>query len=230
MSTITGERNSDKWKALYKIAGTATIVMLILIPIQIAVFSVSPIPSSVEEWYALFQSNWLLGLLHQDALYIINNIIVALMYLAFYTSLKSTNESLMTLALLLGFLGISAYFSSSTSLEMFELSKLYDAATLQSEKDMLLIAGQALVAQWQGTAFTIYYILNGIALTLIALVMLKAPVYGKRTAIIGIAAGLFMMIPSTFGTIGLIFSLLSLIPWYIFAALSAKKFFAFARK
>ena len=230
MNTITVDIDPNKWKTLYKIAGSAAIVMLILIPIQIVVFSVSPIPSSVGEWYALFQSNWILGLLHQDALYIINNIIVAVMYLAFYTSLKSTDESLMTLALLLGFLGICAYFSSSQALEMLELSRLYNTATLQSEKDMLLIAGQYVVAQWQGTAFTIYYILNGIALTLIALVMLKSSIYSKRTAVIGLASGLFMMIPSTFGTVGLIFSLLSLIPWYIFAILSAKKFFELARK
>jgi len=46
--------------------------------------------------------------------------------------------------------------------------------------------------------------------------MLKDSIYGKPTAIIGLVAGFFMVIPSTAGTLGLGFSLLSLIPWYIF--------------
>jgi hypothetical protein len=39
-----------------------------------------------------------------------------------------------------------------------------------------------------------------------------------------------MMIPSTAGMIGLVFSLLSLIPWYVFSILAARQFFRFSRQ
>lgn len=86
--SLFDEANPEKWGCLYKIAGYATIIMLIIIPIQIAIFTIFPFPDSIESWFELFNKNWLLGLIHLDLLYIINNVIVAIMYLAFYFSLK----------------------------------------------------------------------------------------------------------------------------------------------
>ena len=215
----------EKWKLLFKIAGAATMAILIIIPVQIAIFTIWKIPTSIEEWFTLYHSNWLLGLIHQDFLYIINNVLVALMYLAFYVLLKPRNESLMTVAILLGFLGISAYLGSNKSFEMLQLSKLYFGAGSELQKGMFIAAGQVMLSGWQGTAFDIYYILNGITLVLIAYVMLKSNVFTRKTAVIGLVSGILMMIPSTAGTIGLFFSLLSLIPWYIFSILAAKRFF-----
>lgn len=224
MKHIQAEANADKWKSLYKIAGFAAIVMLIIIPIQIAVFIITPIPDSIENWFSLFHNNWLLGLIHQDMLYIMNNILVAVMYLAFYFALRPKNESLMTAALLLGLMGISAYLASNKSFELLNISNLYYAASTEAQKSMLLAAGQALLSGWQGTAFLVYYILNGITLILISYVMLKSTVFSRKTAVIGLISGVLMMIPSTTGTIGLIFFLASLIPWYVFSILSVKQF------
>ena len=221
------EANVVKWKSLYRIAGYSTIVMLIIIPIQIAVFSISPMPSSVEDWFALFHNNWFLGLVHQDMLYIINNILVAVLYLAFYFSLREKNESLMSIALLLGLLGISAYLASNKSFEMLKVSSLYYDAVTDGQKLMLLSAGQSLLSGWQGTSFNTYYVLNGIALIIISYVMLKNQIYSKKTAGFGLISGILMMIPSTAGTIGIVFSLASLIPWIIFSILIAKRFFQF---
>lgn len=85
------------------------------------------------------------------------------------------------------------------------------------ERMILLAAGKGMLLEWQGTGFDAYYVLNGATLVIVSFLMLKDTVYGRTTAIIGLAAGFFMVIPSTAGTIGLVFSLLSLIPWYIFA-------------
>ena len=38
------------------------------------------------------KNNWLMGLIHQDMLYIINNVLVAILYLGFYAALKPKNE------------------------------------------------------------------------------------------------------------------------------------------
>lgn len=225
MQNVQEHLYQEKWRMLIKIAGAATIAILVIIPVQIAVFTIWKIPTSVEEWFALYQSNWLLGLIHQDLLYIINNVMVAIMYLAFYVVLKPRNESLMTVAILLGLLGIAAYLGSNKSFEMLQLSNLYFGAGSEMQKGMYLAAGQVMLSGWQGTAFDIYYILNGITLILIAYVMHKSNVFTRKTAVIGLISGVLMMIPSTAGTIGLVFSLLSLIPWYIFSVLVAKRFF-----
>lgn len=218
------EADPDKWKYLYKIAGYATIIMLIIIPIQITIFTVFPFPDSIENWFNVLRDNWLLGLIHLDLLYIINNIIVAIMYLAIYFSLKQKNEGYMVIALLLGFLGTSAYFSSNKAFEMLSISNLYFNAISDTAKTTFLTAGETLLLSWKGTAFDIYYVLSGITLIIISCVMFKSSIYGKKTAAFGLSSGLLMMIPSTAGTVGLIFSLASLIPWMVFSVLVAVKF------
>jgi hypothetical protein len=225
LNQIAGyETNLMKWKLLYRIAGISSIVMLILIPIQIIIFSISFPPESIKSWFELLQNNWLLGLIHLDLLYIIDNVIVAIMYLAFYFTLKQENESLMAIALLLGFLGIAAYFASNTAFEMLSTSKLYANAVTDTDRNIFIAAGHMMISNWRGTSFNIYYVLNGITLLIISGVMFKSNIYSNRTAIAGLVSGIFMTIPSTAGTIGLIFSLLSLIPWVIFTIMVAIKF------
>lgn len=218
-----------KWGELYRIAGIATIVMLILIPVQITVYTIWPIPASTLEWFRLFQSNWVLGLMHLDVLYILNNTIVAIMYLAFYMSLRRKNEVLMLLAVLAGLLATAAYYSSNPAFEMLSLSRQFSAIDAEPQRAMLLAAGQALIAQWKGTAFDVYYILSAACLIIIARTMFKSVVYGKFMAVIGLSSGILMLIPSTVGNIGIYFSLASLVPWMIFSVQAAVRFLRLSR-
>lgn len=228
MSFSDAKKEASKTSFLFRAASVSAALVLFIIPIQIIVYLAYPIPTSVESWLALFHESWILGLLHQDLLYLINNILVAIMYLGFYTSLKHHSEGIMKLALVLGLLGISAYFASNKAFEMLSVSNLYYAATTVSQKSMILIVGQMILSEWQGTAFLVYYVLNGITLILISFVMIKSNLFGKPVAWIGLAAGVLMMVPSTAGTIGLAFSLASLIPWCVFCALVAAKFMKLA--
>lgn len=107
---------------------------------------------------------------------------------------------------------------------MLSISSLYYGAISETTKTIYLSAGQTMLSSWKGTAFDIYYILNGISLIIISCVMLKSSIYSKKNAAIGLSSGLLMMIPSTAGTIGLVFSLASLIPWIVFSILVSRKF------
>jgi hypothetical protein len=218
-----------KWGELYRIAGIATVLMLVLIPVQIAVFTIWPTPQTVLEWFRLFQSSWVLGLMHLDVLYILNNTIVAIMYLAFYMSLRRKNEAVMLLTVLAGLLATAAYYSSNPAFEMLSLSRQFAAIDAEPQRAMFLAAGQALINQWKGTAFDVYYILSAICLIITAMIMFKSTVYGKAMAAIGLSSGILMLIPSTVETIGMYFSLASLVPWMIFSVLAAIKFIRLGR-
>lgn len=111
---------------------------------------------------------------------------------------------------------------------MLTLSKEYFNATSELQRNSLSGAGSVLMAIYRGTAFNVYYVLNAITLLVLAIVMLKSQIFSKTTAIIGISSGILMAIPSSAGTIGMIFSLASLIPWAIFIILISKKFFQLA--
>jgi len=110
--------HSENWKSLYKVAGIASITMLVIMVVQIIIYILWPPPETAIDFFYLFQSNWLLGLLSLDLLYILNNTILIVIYLALYFSLRKINEAVMLIGLVLGLVGISAYFASNMSFEM----------------------------------------------------------------------------------------------------------------
>ncbi|GAB1375017.1 hypothetical protein MASR1M46_19060 [Bacteroidales bacterium] len=84
---------------------------------------------------------------------------------------------------------------------------------------------RGMLATYKGTAFDVYYILNAITLFIFSWVMLKdrERTFTCTTALWGLASAVLMIIPSTAGTIGLIFSLLSLVPWVVFSILDSRE-------
>jgi len=208
-------------RLLGKTAAFCSLAMLVLIPTQIIVFSLHRPPSEAKLWFDLFASNWFLGLIEMDLLYLIDNALVALVYLGLYELLKEKHRAIIQIALLLGYIGIAAYYSSNPAFELWEAQRNYAQASTLIEQQTWLTIAESLILQWRGTAFNSYYILNGICLILISYALLKSDLPRKIGAI-GLISGILMSIPSTAGMIGLVFSILSLIPWMFFLALLYK--------
>jgi len=208
-------------RLLGKTAAFCSLAMLVLIPTQIIVFSLHRPPSEAKLWFDLFASNWFLGLIEMDLLYLIDNALVALVYLGLYEILKEKHRALMQIALLLGYIGIAAYYSSNPAFELWEAQRNYAQASTLIEQQTWLTIAESLILQWRGTAFNSYYILNGICLILISYALIKSDL-PRKIGVIGLISGILMSIPSTAGMIGLVFSILSLIPWMFFLALLYK--------
>lgn len=213
------------WRPLCVVGAIATLVTVALIPVQIVIFVLWPPPldGSALDWFELFQDNWLRGLLGLDLLYIVTNALLIPHYLALYVVLRRASQTLMAIALTSGLVGLTAYFSSTVAFEMWSLSQGYADASSASEQAIYLSAGEAMLASFQGTAFIVYYLLNGVALLLIALAMLRSTVFSRRTAYAGLVAAALMAVPSVFGTIGMVFAFASLLPWAVFSILAARQ-------
>ena len=227
--TANLECTDSRWKKLYTAGGWAGLTMLVIMMAQIIIFILWPPPGSAVDFFDLFQKNALLGLLSLDLLYLVNNALLILIYLALYMSLRHTDESLALIALVFGLVGTTVYFASNTAFEMLQLSRQFAAAAGEAQQAALLGAGQAMLAVYKGTAFNSYYILNAVSLLVFASVMLRSKSFPRPAAVIGLVSGVLMLIPSTAGTIGLIFSLASLVPWAVFLVIITKKFFQFAK-
>ncbi|NCC14630.1 MAG: DUF4386 family protein [Spirochaetia bacterium] len=208
-------------RLLGKTAAFCSLAMLVLIPTQIIIFAIHQPPTEAKLWFDLFASNWFLGLIEMDLLYLIDNALVALVYLGLYELLKDKHRALMQIALLLGYIGIAAYYSSNPAFELWEAQRNYAQASTLADQQTWLTIAESLILQWRGTAFNSYYVLNGICLILIAYALLKSDL-PRKIGVIGLISGILMSIPSTAGMIGLVFSILSLIPWMFFLALLYK--------
>ncbi|MFC1619715.1 hypothetical protein ACFL45_07195 [Candidatus Neomarinimicrobiota bacterium] len=220
-----GKTADSPWKSLYRIGAVAALIVVAMIPVQSFLFIAYPPPETVLGYFTLFQDNWLLGLLAFDLLYLIDNTLLILLFLALYAALRRTSQSLMAIALTISLVGIATYYSSNPGFEMLSLSSQYAAATTNAQRALFLAAGQGMLASYTGTAYDVYYVLNAAALLLIAMVMLRSRIFSKATAYIGLLAGGLMIIPASAGIIGMAFAFASLLPWAIFSVLIALRLF-----
>jgi hypothetical protein len=213
------------WRPLYRIAFAAIVIMIVLIPIQIALYFLVPPPTTAEGFLTLFGQDPWLGLLSLDLLYIVNSVLMIPLYLALFVALQGRGSAWPALAVTSGFVGLAAYFPSNPAFEMLRLSQRLPEAVTEAQRQALLASAETLLAIYVGTAFNVYYVLNAAALILLACSMIRSTVFSRATGWIGLVSGLLMVIPSTAGTLGLVFSLLSLIPWILFAILVGVRFY-----
>ena len=187
--------NLIRFRWLFLIARFSSLAMLTLIPVQIAIYVLFPPPDTVAGVFDLFVKNPLLGLQSLDLLYLVNNLILAVLYLALWVSLFWGKPSVASLALMFGVLGVACYIPSNPSIEMLHLSRRYFLA-LPSQRSIYLAAGEALMAGYTGTAFNVYYVLSTVSLLLFSYAIFKSLLYGRSVALWGFASGFFMIIPS----------------------------------
>ncbi|MHB8051161.1 MAG: hypothetical protein ACYDHQ_08085, partial [Coriobacteriia bacterium] len=72
-------------------------------------------------------------------------------------------------------------------------------------------------------AFIVHYLVMGIAGILVSIAMLRGTIFSRATGIAGVAQGAMMLVPVTFGMIGLIFAVGSLIPFIVWFILVARR-------
>lgn len=223
--THTETVHSD-WKGLYRVGAVAALLMFVLTLIQSFIFITNPPPSTVIDYFTLFQKSQILGLLDLDLLLIVINILLILIYLALYVALVRIGKSYMTIALAIGLAGTILFFASrEATFGMLSLSNQYAAASTDTERAILLAAGQALLTIYNGTAFDLSYIFGGVVILIFSIVMLRSNIFGKATACLGFVMGILMLVPPTIGTIGLLLSFISLIPTLVWLIPIARKLF-----
>lgn len=204
----------NSWRGVLRVGGWAALGSVALIVIQIAVFAVWPPPETVPDVFDLMVRSPILGLLSMDGLYLVNNLLVLLVYLGLAVALWEVSRSAVALVLALGFIQMAAYFASNPAVEMLTLARRHGRAG-ESERAILLGAGEATLAAWTGTAFLVYYFLGAIILLVLTWLFRETVAFPPSTAWWSLAAGVLMLVPSSFGLVGMVFAVVSLIPWSV---------------
>jgi hypothetical protein len=200
--------------------------MILIIPIQVIIFLVVPMPETALGWLELYKDNPVMGLLHMDFLYIINNTFLILFYFVLFITLKKDKDnSWVNIALITGIIGAILYYASNRSIEMLYLTNRYYETTDTLIRQAYLSNVEMYLDVWKGTAFNIYYVLSAVSLLTFSFIMLKNTFYSRTTAIFGLVSGVLMIVPSSVGMIGMVSALLSLIPWVGFSFLVMKRLF-----
>jgi hypothetical protein len=185
------ETTDSAWKGLYKVGGAAALIVTVLLSIEIIVFTAYPLPSTVIDYFTLFQTNRLLGLLDLYLLEILAYALYVPMFLALYVALRRANESYMALATTLAIIGIAVFLATNNPFSMLSLSDQYAAANTDTQRSLFLAAGQAILANTNQRAiegFNMGLLLVSVAGLIVSAVMLRSNIFSKVTAYVGIFA------------------------------------------
>lgn len=219
------------WKSLYKVGGIAALAVVAIAVIQAPIFILFPQPTTVIGHFTQFQSNKLLGLVDLDLILILAEACNVPILFALYAALRRFNPALLTIALTLGLGGIAFFFAVNPTFSMLYLSDQYAAAATDVQRAAFLAAGEALVANYNGTAFGLFFILSGVADLIIAAVMLRSGVFNKATAFTGMVVGAMLLVPPlpVLGMIALVLSYIVILPSMIWNILVAIRLFQLGR-
>lgn len=216
------------YKPLYRIGGVAAALMVVLTMLHSAVFFVVGMPTTIPQWFQLFEQSALNGLLASELLLIFYVILSIPFALALYVALRKTSPSLMAIYLALTLVGVIAFIASRPAFEMLSLSHGYALATTDAQRAVFLAAGESTLAASEGTAFWVSYVLGSVGGLILSAAILRSTLFGRASAYLRIASSVLdlgLFVP----TIGLFISLLSVFCLFAFHVLMARRLLQMGR-
>jgi hypothetical protein len=217
------------WRSLYRVAAVAAVLIVVTLPVALYSFIAWPPPTTIADWFTFLQTNRVAAVINLDLVLLLDQILFVPIILALYVTLRRDNPPLIllgTVGTLLG--GVLLLVSREATFTLPMLSDRYAVATTDTERLVMLAAGQTLLSTFNGTAFSTGYALIGLAGLLVTGVMLRGHVFNRATAYCGIATYAFGIVPPTIGMIGVMLSLVSLVPLVPFEILLAWRFWQLA--
>ena len=181
--------NKNEWNGMYKIGGICAIILLAYsLVTMVQLFVIGGQPETAHEGFAILQENRLAGLLRLDVLTIFILPLYYLLLLGLYIALRRHNPVLVSIAVLLGWAGVTLVLATPSAFSFLALSDKFAAANGEAQRNMLLAAGEAVLASdmWHGSGARLGSLLMQIALLLFSLVMLGNKMFGKVTAWTGV--------------------------------------------
>jgi Domain of unknown function (DUF4386) len=217
---------------LLTLGALAALGQIGLIIIQAPVFVFWPQPTTVLGHFHQFQANALLGLVDLDLLLLVGVVLSVLVTLGLYFALRRANPEWSVLALVCGLGGATLFLAVNPTFAMLYLSNQYAATAPDVQRSAFVAAGEALTANYNGTAFGLYFVLSGIADLIFAVVMLRHRLFSRWTAYTGILLGALLLVPPLppFGSIPTALSYAVVVPSAVWSLLVARGLFRMARQ
>jgi len=188
--------SASSWKLLYRIGELSALIVGALYTIELVGVAITGLPPTTAiGFFTLLQNNRLLGLFDLFLLDIPATAFQIPIILALYVSLRHADESQMTVAAILGYIGIAEYFSANTALSMLSLSDQYASASTDSQRSLFLALGEQLLFLNTSTGSFIGYTFIAIAGLIISFVMLRSGIFNRVTACLGIVGNLLELGP-----------------------------------
>lgn len=183
----------SNWNALYVVGGVAALLTVLNGLAEMAITLVpgggmSGGPATAVEWFAFFRGSPFLGLRNLGLLNIFFTVLSLPVSYALYAAHRRTHPAFAGLSLLAALLGAGVFLAGNRAFPMLALSSRW-AGAAEAQRAALAAAGEAMLAVGQshtpGTFLA--FLLSAAAGIGLSVVMLRAGIFSRASAIVGIA-------------------------------------------
>lgn len=194
------DRESFAWKNIYSVGAIFALLVCIigLLDVVMTFFPTignTPGTRTVIDWFSLYHDHQFLALRDLGFFNIITTLSTVMVFFSIYGIHRYINQEYAALTLIILCIGTTIYVSNNICLSMLNLSNQYAIAITESQKSMLVLAGQSLLAQEDVSVGSfIGFFIPEIAGLLMAIIMLKGKIFGRWTAWMGILGETFLAI------------------------------------
>jgi hypothetical protein len=201
MAENVTDPTDSAWSALYIVGGVAALLTVLNGLAEIAITflpagGMSAGPLTAVDWFSLYRSSPFMGMRNLGLLNIVFTLLSIPVSYALYAAHRRTHKAFAGLSLIVALLGVAVFLATNRAFPMLALSAQHAAAATEAQRFALAAAGQAMLAVGQShTAGTfLAFFLSSLAGVAISIVMLRAKIFSKASALIGIVGFSLLMI------------------------------------
>jgi hypothetical protein len=186
---IDSSAQGAKFAGVFRAGALASgVLMAYSLATMVIVFALGAAPETARATFDLLQADRLVGMLRLDILTVFCMPLYYVLFFSVYLALKKSGGAVALITILL-MAGLTLFLATPSIFSWISLSDRFAAAADPAQKNLLLAAGEAVLASdmWHGTGPIIGGLLMQISATLVSVFMLRAgSPFGRWTAWVGI--------------------------------------------
>jgi hypothetical protein len=226
------------WKLLYKIGAFSVFVAVLVMLIEIFLTALpdgARVELSIEQLYDMYNRNWFMAMRYMGLMNIIASTLMLPVFFSLYGLYRHNLKVFVSFTLILSLAGYLIFMADNTAFAFLELAEKYFKEISDTNKTILLAAGEALFARGASHTPGTFpgFLIGEIGGILFSIIILIGKVLKKSTGIIGLIGCSFLLIfeaiSSFIGTLfneafifAMIGGIMSLV-WYVLIGLGLWK-------
>ncbi|HEX2970041.1 MAG TPA: DUF4386 family protein [Bacteroidales bacterium] len=192
--------SKEKTRKIYLTGALTSLIVILLTVLDIIIGTstggdLTAIPLTSTDKFIQLQEHELSGLYNLDLLNLVISLFFIPTFIALYIGLRTDNEPLGILSLIVFTIGTTVFITNNAALPMLELSHKYQIAG-PDQKNIYAAAGEALLAKGAHGSFGVLpgFVLITLSELLISLAMIKGIMFSKATAYFGVSGTTLLLI------------------------------------
>jgi hypothetical protein len=187
------------WKTIYKIGAISVFIAVLAMLTEIFLTALpdgNRAELTVKQLFDLYNRNWFMAMRYMGLINIIASTLMLPVFFSLYGLYRHHLKAFAFFSLMLSFVGYAIFMADNTSFAYLELADRYFNAIFDTDRAILLAAGEALIAKGASHTPGTFpgFLIGEIAGILFSIIILMGGVLKKSTGIIGIIGLSFLLI------------------------------------